>query len=60
MSRSLDHVIPLNKGGPHTLANVATAHLRCNISKKDRLLGHLPHWFSLEGGEVPGVVAESA
>lgn len=60
LSRSLDHVIPLSKGGPHTMANVALAHLRCNISKKDRLLEHLPHWFDFEGEEVPGVVAESA
>lgn len=60
LSRSLDHVIPLSKGGSHRLGNVALAHLRCNISKKDRLLAHLPQWFNLEGEEVPGVVAESA
>ena len=42
------------------MANVALAHLRCNISKKDRLLEHLPHWYDSEGEEVPGVVAESA
>jgi 5-methylcytosine-specific restriction endonuclease McrA len=27
---SLDHLIPLFLGGPHTAANVALAHLRCN------------------------------
>jgi 5-methylcytosine-specific restriction endonuclease McrA len=27
---SLDHLIPLSKGGAHTPANVALAHRRCN------------------------------
>jgi 5-methylcytosine-specific restriction endonuclease McrA len=34
---SMDHVVPLAKGGPHTYANVALAHLVCNIAKGDRL-----------------------
>lgn len=29
-SPSLDHVIPLADGGPHTYANCRIAHLRCN------------------------------
>lgn len=33
MSASLDHIIPLAKGGPHTLGNVQLAHLRCNVHK---------------------------
>lgn len=45
LSRSLDHVVPLSKNGSHLLTNVAIAHLRCNLSKKDRLLEHLPRWF---------------
>lgn len=57
LSRSLDHIIPLAKGGSHTLNNVATAHLRCNISKKDRLLSHLPSWFNSEGEEEPLAMA---
>lgn len=36
MSASLDHVVPLIKGGAHTLDNVQLAHLRCNTSKGDR------------------------
>ena len=32
-SPSLDHIIPLSKGGSHTPDNVQLAHLRCNISK---------------------------
>lgn len=30
-SPSLDHIIPLSKGGPHSRANVHLAHLRCNL-----------------------------
>lgn len=37
MSASLDHVIPLVHGGPHTRANVQAAHLRCNMIKKDKI-----------------------
>lgn len=59
LSRSLDHVIPLAKGGGHTFSNVALAHLRCNISKQDRLLESLPHWFELGREEEPGVVTIS-
>lgn len=35
MSPSLDHVLPLGKGGGHTYANVQLAHLRCNQKKND-------------------------
>ncbi len=33
MSASLDHIVPLSKGGTHTDRNVQCAHLICNISK---------------------------
>lgn len=32
-SPSMDHVVPLSKGGSHTYDNVKLAHLGCNISK---------------------------
>lgn len=32
-SPSLDHIIPLSRGGSHTPENVQLAHLRCNLSK---------------------------
>jgi 5-methylcytosine-specific restriction endonuclease McrA len=35
-SVSLDHIIPVTKGGDHTRINVQAAHLRCNISKGNR------------------------
>ena len=37
MSASLDHVVPLAKGGTHTYANVACSHLICNSRKSDSL-----------------------
>lgn len=45
MSASVDHVVPLAKGGDHSLANVQAAHLGCNSRKRDRL-------------EAPGLLAE--
>ncbi|MFI6594983.1 HNH endonuclease [Nonomuraea sp. NPDC050536] len=36
MSPSLDHVIPLTKGGLHDPANVQLAHLQCNTRKNNR------------------------
>ena len=35
MSPSLDHIIPLAKGGGHTWDNVQVAHMICNSRKKD-------------------------
>lgn len=35
-SPSIDHIIPLSKGGAHALSNVQSAHLGCNSSKCDR------------------------
>lgn len=32
-SKSLDHIIPLSKGGSHSQDNVQWTHLRCNLSK---------------------------
>lgn len=36
LSPSLDHVIPLTKGGGHDSANVRLAHLACNSAKGNR------------------------
>lgn len=35
---SVDHIIPLARGGKHAYENVQTAHRRCNFSKGARLL----------------------
>lgn len=36
LSVSLDHIVPLSKGGSHSLMNVQAAHLVCNVSKGNR------------------------
>lgn len=38
-SASLDHLVPLSKGGSHDPANVCLAHLGCNNSKGNRAVG---------------------
>ena len=38
LSASLDHIIPVSKGGGHTTSNVQLAHLLCNLKKSDKLL----------------------
>ena len=37
-----DHLIPRNKGGPDTLANLRPAHLSCNSARQDM---DLDEWF---------------
>lgn len=32
-SATVDHIIPIARGGPHTYANVQTAHRLCNLRK---------------------------
>jgi 5-methylcytosine-specific restriction endonuclease McrA len=34
---TVDHLIPLNRGGPDLLENKAAAHRKCNRTKSDRL-----------------------
>jgi 5-methylcytosine-specific restriction endonuclease McrA len=36
---TVDHVIPLSKGGLHERTNLACAHLACNSAKRNRLEG---------------------
>ena len=43
---TIDHVVPLSKGGTHTLDNLATACFRCNVRKGDSLE---PPWGGVGG-----------
>lgn len=36
MCASLDHIIPMSRGGPHLYTNVQLAHLLCNMFKGNR------------------------
>lgn len=35
--RSLDHIVPISKGGEHSRRNTQLAHLGCNVSKGNRV-----------------------
>ena len=37
----VDHIIPLSRGGQHTLKNVQVSHPRCNLSKYNKLLSEV-------------------
>lgn len=34
--KSLDHIVPISRGGQHTMVNVQLAHFRCNAAKANR------------------------
>jgi hypothetical protein len=36
-----DHVIPLSRGGEHSMENIRVTHAVCNVTKKDRMLDEL-------------------
>jgi 5-methylcytosine-specific restriction endonuclease McrA len=36
LSASIDHIVPLSRGGAHTKDNVQLAHLTCNCSARDK------------------------
>lgn len=37
-SMHMDHVMPISRGGRHSIGNLVPACAKCNISKKDKLL----------------------
>lgn len=37
LSKSIDHIVPVSRGGAHDPSNCQLAHLRCNISKGARV-----------------------
>jgi len=37
MSASLDHIVPVSKGGPHTRLNTQCSHLTCNQKKSAKM-----------------------
>lgn len=41
LSKSIDHIVPLSKGGNDSPANVQAAHLRCNVGKQATNKGQL-------------------
>lgn len=45
LSPSLDHIIPLSKGGATAMQNLNLAHLSCNISKKNKINEGVQQWL---------------
>lgn len=41
MSRTIEHIIPIARGGKHEESNIAFSHLGCNLRKGRRLLDEL-------------------
>jgi 5-methylcytosine-specific restriction endonuclease McrA len=41
LSKSIDHIIPLSKGGADAPINLQATHLRCNVSKSSKAMGQL-------------------
>lgn len=41
-SKTTDHIVPLTKGGAHSIENLQAAHLGCNISKGAKYAGTSP------------------
>lgn len=38
MSRTLEHLTPIARGGRHDIDNIGFAHYGCNASKQDKTL----------------------
>lgn len=52
---SLDHLIPLSKGGAHSLNNVVIACVSCNCSKNDT---NIIRWLRSQHLPVPSIIIE--
>ena len=60
MCASLDHVIPLSRGGSHKTSNVQLAHLRCNTSRGNKVEGLSPRPALVIGKQQVFTVTEAA
>lgn len=41
-----DHVVPLSRGGAHSMANLKPAHATCNLRKHNKLMSELD-WVAI-------------
>lgn len=47
---TMDHVVPLSRGGAHSIGNILPACLSCNSSKRDRLI---VEWIRIRPAQLP-------
>lgn len=52
MSASVDHIVPLSRGGEHSLDNAQCAHLSCNCRKGDRTIEEIAEVESITNGLI--------
>lgn len=57
---SLDHILPLSRGGTNTVANLQLAHYSCNSRRGDKLLTETPRTGLLIEGKRYFKVGEAA
>jgi hypothetical protein len=57
---SLDHLIPLSRGGGHKTTNVQLAHLRCNTSRGNKVLNLSPRPPLIRKNKIVFTPSESA
>ncbi|WP_432679701.1 HNH endonuclease [Rhodococcus pyridinivorans] len=43
MSKTVDHIVPIARGGAHSLANCQLAHLTCNSRKQHVVIEEVDH-----------------
>lgn len=59
---TIDHVVPITRGGRHAIGNILPACMSCNASKGNRLLVEWYRWLEVRGAleaRVPGRSAKS-
>ena len=49
---TIDHVVPISKGGRHSIGNLISACLSCNVSKGNKLLFEYLQYRKVANGDV--------
>lgn len=60
LAATLDHIVPLAKGGPHTMQNTQCAHFKCNYEKADAMPNiNMHHMLPQSMMGVSGTIAST-
>lgn len=49
----MDHIVPLSRGGEHSLDNVQCAHLSCNCRKGDQTIEEIAEVEAIINDVIP-------